>query len=89
MKLADIFEVNFPGGKAEEITAHDPSGNAGPMPVDPDDVEQMNRSKKLRRRVKLMKNMRKPLGSDKTMKGDNEDLTGSGAHSVVNGPFNY
>lgn len=92
MKLAEIFEANV-----YSVTVNDPSGAAGPMMVDPDKFpreKQMrkmerDRARTLRRKFRFKKKMRTPYGDNVRMKNDNEDLTGSGAHSAVNGPINY
>lgn len=93
MKLTEIIgEANM-----YTVTVHDPSGAAGQMSVDPDqfpnsrDMRKLekDRARRIRRKFRLKKKMRTPYGDNVQMKNDNEDLTGSGANSAVNGPFNY
>ena len=100
MKLADIFEVTKP---FSNVTHTDPSGLSGGTPVklnteypEPEELRyerlgkrNPDRSKKIRQRYKFVKNQRSPSGNGAEVKGDNTDLTGSGPHSAVNGPYNY
>ena len=95
MKLEELLEVNFPGGKGEQIDVREPSGVSSPTTVDPEDVRDMlhkdkDKSKKMRRHWKVAKKMREPgRGGGVRGMGDSEDMTSSGPHSAVNGPHNY
>lgn len=98
MKLSELLEVNFPGGKPEQIDVREPSGVSSPTNVDPDKIAAMDREKKdtpgragrLRKNWKMKKNARRTVGaSNAKVQHDNEDLSGSGAWSIMNSPFDY
>ena len=90
MKLKDILEVNF-----QSIDQYEPSGVSTPTTLDPDKVDDLKRKRNVsrnersRRKWRILKRMRSPESSRVSTVSDNTDLTGSGAHSVVNGPFKY
>ena len=85
MKLEELLEVNF-----QSVDTREPSGVSSPTTVDPDKVRAMqDRSKSIRKKWKIARNMRRPNNGGQTVKGDNEDLTGSGANGMFNGSFKY
>lgn len=49
--------------------------------------DQTDRSKKLRTRYRVAKDMRASPRQTTRAVGDSTDMTGSGANSVVNGPY--
>jgi hypothetical protein len=100
MKLKEILEANMytvdhsdPSGIGVP-TSVDP--DAAEEMLDPKatryskvgDEHRADRSKRLRKRLKIAKNMKTPKQGGKVV-SDNTDQTGSGANSAVNGPYNY
>jgi hypothetical protein len=87
MKLTEIVESQF----QSDIYPYEPSGNAGPTTVDSDKfadrTDGRSRAKKLRKKWTIAKIMRSPVNRSLTVKDYNTDLTGSGAHSVLNAPY--
>jgi len=88
----------------QTVDQYEPSGAGSAMSVDPDkvddmldpkgnrfakDEDQVDRSKRLKKKFQTAKGMRAPPKETTKAVGDNTDLTGSGAHSAVNGPYNY
>ena len=80
MKLKDLVEVNL-----QNVDMYEPSGVSSPAPLLKD--EKKDRSKSIRRHWIIRRNMRKGAQPAGVIKTDNEDLTGSGAHSAVNAPY--
>lgn len=80
MKLRDLLEVNF-----QNVDVYEPSGASSPVPLPKKGKE--DRSRSLRRHWIIRRDLRKPNLGKGTIKTDNEDLTGSGANSSVNGPY--
>lgn len=71
MKLKDLIETQF-----KNVDVYEPSGISSPTTVDPDKFPPRDRSTHIRRKWRVIRDMRKPNKTEVTVAGDNAPTAG-------------
>lgn len=72
MKLIDLIESQF-----KNVDVYEPSGNSSPTTVDSDKFSKRDRSTHIRKKWRVIRDMRKPSKIGITVAGDNAPVAGN------------